>query len=337
MDVLIERGGGSNPLKMLLLGAEDLARALTMRDALGAVRRAFTALSTAEASVPPRGVVEVADRGATLLMGAHLPGTGLASKIVSVFPANREQNRPVVNGLVLVLDDTTGEPVAVCDGTWITAMRTGAASGLATELLARADARSAAVIGCGAQARTQLLGIDCVRELDRIRVYGRRAGGVRRFVAEMQPRVHARLEAAASATEAVAGAAIVCAATTSSTPVFEGGYLAPGTHVNGVGSFTLEMREIDAATVGRARIFVDSLESALAEAGDLVLAEREGLTRREDWTELGLVAAGRRVGRRTEQEITLFKSVGHAVQDVAAATFAVRAARERGLGQEVEL
>lgn len=324
-------------MKLLLLGAEDLARALTMRDALRAVRRAFSALSTGGASVPSRGVVEIDDRGATLLMGAYVRGTGLASKIVSVFPANRDVNRPVVNGLVLVADHETGEPIAVCDGSWITAIRTGAASGVATDLLARADARTAAVIGCGAQARTQVLGIDCVRDLDRIRICGRRAERVRRFVEGMQSGVRARLEAVASAKEALAGAGIVCAATTSSRPVFEGEDLAPGTHVNGVGSFTLQMREIDGATVGRARVFVDSLESALAEAGDLVLAERDGVTRRADWTELGLVAAGRDPGRRSDQEITLFKSVGHAVQDVAAATLAVRAARERGLGQEVEL
>ena len=155
-------------------------------------------------------------------------------------------------------------------------------------------------------------------------------------MAEVQPQVRARLVAAPSAEAAIVGVDIVCAATTSHTPVFDGLQLAPGTHVNGVGSFTTQMQEVDAETVRQARIFVDSRSAALAEAGDLVIPLRAGQTREADWTELGEVAAGRQPGRRSADEITFFKSVGVAVQDVAAASQALIEARRRGLGREVE-
>ena len=325
-------------MKLLVLSADDLARAVSMKDAVEAVKDAFARLSTGQASTPPRTAVKVeAAKGTTLLMGAHVPGLGLATKTVSVFPGNRERGEPVVHGLVLVLDPTSGRPQALCDGTFLTALRTGAASGVATELLSRTDARVGAVIGCGAQGRTQALAIDCVRGLDEIRLCDRQVEVASRLADELRDQVRARLVAHPDPSDAIADADVVCAATTSATPVFDGKLLKPGAHVNGVGSFTLEMRELDATTVSRARVFVDSMESALAEAGDLVKAEDEGVTTRGAWVELGLVAAGRAAGRRDESEITLFKSVGHAVQDVAAAATAVAAARERGLGQMVEL
>jgi ornithine cyclodeaminase len=303
-------------MKLLTLSAEDLRRALPMPEAVAAMKDAFAALSTGRASSPPRGVVDVEPaEDVTLLMGAYIEKTGLAAKIVSVFPGNAQRGRPVVNALVLVLDPRTGEPVALCDGTYLTALRTGAASGAATALLAGEDARVAAVIGCGVQARTQASAIDCVRQLDEIRVCGRRSDSAGGMVDEMRGQTRARLVAVPSA----------------------GPLLAPGTHVNGVGSFKLEMQEVDTETVRRSRVFVDSVEAALAEAGDLVIAARDGVTSSDRWTEIGLVAAGRAEGRRSNSEVTFFKSVGHAVQDVAAASRALGVAREIGLGKEIEL
>ncbi len=330
-------------MKLLTLSAADLRAALSMRQAVDAMKAAFAALSAGEARAPLRTAVPAEEAGGvTLLMGACLPAAagrpaGLAAKVVSAFPRNASRGKRVVNGLVLVLDPATGEPAALADGTFLTAWRTGAASGAATDLLARPDAKIGALFGCGAQARTQALAVDCVRQLETLRVVGPRPQRVASFIEEMQPRLTARLVAAASAAEAVAGADVVCTATTSATPVFDGELLAPGAHVNGVGSYTLEMQEVDAVTVARSRVFVDSLEGALAEAGDLVVAERQGHTHRDAWTELGLVAAGRADGRRGEREITFFKSVGHAVQDVAAAARALEAARQQGLGREIEL
>ncbi|TDJ73547.1 MAG: ornithine cyclodeaminase [Planctomycetota bacterium] len=324
-------------MKLLCLSAADLRAALPMRDAIEAVKDAFAALSTGRADAPPRTSVAVPPGNVTLMMGARVDGLGLATKVVSVFPRNRELGRAVVSGLVVVLDPETGEPTAICDGTFLTAWRTGAASGVATLLLAREDASVAAIVGCGNQARTQVLAIDCVRTLATIRVFDRDAERAQAFADAMQTEVQARLEVAPSADDAVRGADVVCTATTSPVPVFDGAALVPGTHVNAVGSFTLETREVDDTTVRRARVFIDSLESALDEAGDLVLAESAGATRREEWTELGLVAAGKAPGRSGPEEITFFKSVGHAVQDVATAARAVRVARERGLGRELVL
>jgi ornithine cyclodeaminase len=325
-------------MNLLALSADDLSEALSMQTAIEGVKDAFSGLSLGRASTPPRTAVEVkAAGGVTLLMGAHVDGLGLATKTVSVFPHNRERGEAVVHGLVLLLDPETGQPQALCDGTFLTALRTGAASGVATELLSRTDARVGAVIGCGAQGRTQVLAIDCVRALEEIRLCDRQIEVASRLAEDLRDQVRARLVAHAEPSRAVVEADVICAATTSAKPVFDGKLLKPGAHVNGVGSFTLDMREIDGTTVSRSRVFVDSTESALAEAGDLVIAENEGLTARGDWVELGLVAAGQVPGRRNASEITLFKSVGHAVQDVAAAAIAVAAARERGLGRLVEL
>jgi ornithine cyclodeaminase len=327
-------------LKLLLLSAADIRAALPMPAAIAAMRAAFTALSTGQADVPLRTALAVPEAGGTsLFMPAHLPGIGLGAKIVSVFPRNAGLGRPVIHGLVVVLDTSTGEPVALVDGGFLTAWRTGAASGAATELLATADAKIGAVLGSGAQARTQALAIDAVRNLQTIRVYAPTAARVEAFVRELQPQVRARLEAAASAAEAVNGADVICAATTSDTPVFEGRSLKPGAHVNGVGSYTLQMQEVDTDTIRRARIFVDSRASALAEAGDLVIPMRAGLTRSEDWVELGEVAAGLLPGRQSprasERDITFFKSVGVAAQDVAAASRALAEAARMGLGTAV--
>ncbi|MGH2525032.1 MAG: ornithine cyclodeaminase family protein, partial [Anaerolineales bacterium] len=313
--------------------------ALPMPAAIAAMKSAFADLSTGRANAPLRTPLPVPEvEGVALFMPAYLPSSGLGAKIVSVFPRNAQLGKPMINGIVVVLDATTGEPVALCDGTFLTAWRTGAGSGAATDLLARPDARIGAVLGCGAQAKTQVLAVEAARPLEEIRAYAPTAAHVQAFIAEMQPQMKARLVAAASSAEAVREADVICAATTSSTPVFDGTLLKPGAHVNGVGSYTLQMQEVDTATVSQARIFVDSRASALAEAGDLVIPMNAGLlkARAEDWTELGEVVAGLKPGRQSPDEITFFKSVGVAVQDVAAAGWALREARARGLGKEVE-
>jgi ornithine cyclodeaminase/alanine dehydrogenase-like protein (mu-crystallin family) len=189
-----------------------------------------------------------------------------------------------------------------------------------------------AVIGCGAQARTQAIAIDAARSLKEIRVYAPRPERVQAFIAELQPQVKAKLVAVASSAEAVREADVICAATTSSQPVLDGNLIRPGAHINGVGSYTLQMQEVDAATVRRAQVFVDSRAAALAEAGDLVSAH----TSPSDWTEIGEVAAGLKPGRQSPDEITFFKSVGVAVQDVAAASAALAEAKRLGLGKVVE-
>lgn len=324
-------------MHLRLLSAHDLRAALPMPAAVAAMKAAYALLSTGAAHVPLRTAVPVpAAEAVSLYMPAYLPGTGLGAKIVSVFPHNAQRGLPVVNGLVVVLDAATGVPVALFDGTFLTAWRTAAGAAAGVDVLARPDARLGALIGCGAQGSTLVEAMDCVRPLELIRVFGLSREQVERFVRTRQPAVSARLVAAASADEAVAGADVVCTATTSSTPVFDGQRLKPGAHVSGIGSYTLDMQEVDAATVRRARVFIDSRAPILAEAGDLVIPLRAGQTRAEDWTELGEVVAGLKPGRQSPDDITFFKSVGNAVQDVAAASQALAAARLLGLGQEIE-
>jgi alanine dehydrogenase len=324
--------------EVLLLSAADIPAALPMPDAIDAMKVAYSSLAMGLAASPPRMALDVAAvSGSMLLMGAHVPGEGLGAKIVSVFPRNPELGRPVVTGIVVLLDGTTGEPIALLDGTALTAWRTGAATGAATDLLARPDARTAALFGCGAQARTQVLAIDAVRRLETIRVCSRTRQRVEPFIAEMQPRLRARLEGAASPREAVTEADLICTATTSATPVFDGRDLRPGTHINAIGSFTPQMQEVDVATIAAARIFVDSREAALEEAGDLLKAAAAGGTRPADWTLLGEVITGVKRGRSSAHEITYFKSVGLAVQDVTAAARALARARQIGLGTSIPL
>jgi len=325
-------------MKLATVAAEDLPKVLPMRDAVEAMKTAFAELSAGRVVAPRRGAVPVTEvDGISLLMGGYVPGEGLAAKVVSIFNRNRDIGRPVVAGLVLVLDPASGVPVGLLDGGALTAWRTGAAVGAATDLLARSDARDGALIGAGVQARTQLLALDSVRDLETVRVFGLDSAQVDEFIERMQPEVRARLEGAASAEAAVEGADVISSATNSPTPVFDGRALAPGSHLNAIGTFTLDRREVDLVTVERATVFVDLVASALEEAGELVAAVDAGVTRPAEWTEIGRVAAGLAPGRTRLDEITFFKSVGHAVQDVVAASRIIRRAAEMGLARTVEL
>lgn len=308
-----------------------------MADAIAASREAFVALASGTVAAPPRVHLIEGDR-TTLLMGAGGGGAGRIAKVVSVFPGNRDRGVPVTNGLVLVLDPETGVVLGMCCGATLTAIRTGAIAGLATDVLARTDAKLGAVIGAGAQARTQLLAMTAVRELREVRIYAPRADRVAAFVEEMAPQVACELVAVASSREAVADADVVSLATSSSTPVVAGDDLAMGTHINGVGSFRLDMRELDERAVTRCtRIVVDLRESALHEAGELVAAAEVGATSSEQWLELGDLLSDPSRGRMQPDDITFFKSVGHAVQDLFAAQRAIANAEALGLGQLLEL
>jgi ornithine cyclodeaminase len=325
-------------MQLRVLGAAALREALPMTDTIEAMKTAFAAYSNGQAVVPRRLAVQVPSEQAVLLVKpALLPGDGLGAKLVSVFPGNAKQGKPVVTGLVVLLDPTTGEPAGLCDGAFLTAWRTGAASGAATDLLARQDATVAAVIGCGAQGRTQALAIDAVRPLEVLRVFDTDAYQIGRFTREMGSEVGARIVPARSPEDAVDGAHVICTATTSSVPVVTSGSIADGAHVNGVGSFTSAMCEVDGGTIRRARVVVDSRDSALAEAGELIRAVDQGWTSPEQWAELGEVVDGSRSGRESDDEVTFFKSVGLAAQDIAAAALAFRRAAELGLGTEIDL
>jgi ornithine cyclodeaminase len=328
-------------MELRLLNADEVRRALPMADAIEGMKRAFGLLSRGEVSMPLRSRIEIAEeQGTALFMPAFAGAAGLAVKIVTVFPHNAGRGQPTIYAVVIVLDPTSGAPLALLEGASLTAIRTGAASGAATDLLARRGARTAAIFGSGAQARTQLEAVSTVRKIETAWVYGIDAPGVEAFASEMAGRgpIPADLRIAASPEEAIAEADIICTATTASQPVFAGRNVCPGAHINAVGSFAPQMQEIDADLVARAVVVIDSREAALVESGDLLVPLRQGRLRADAiHGELGEIVNGARPGRTSDDQITLFKSVGVAVQDVVAAGLALKHARDAKIGQTVRL
>ena len=322
-------------MQIRVLSASDVRAAVDMPEAIRAMREAFTALSSGDAEAPLRVALET-EGGVSLFMPASLRSAGQAgAKVVSVNPGNAELGLPAIHALVLALDPVTGRPTAVMDGTWLTALRTGAAGGLAADLLARRDAEVLTIYGAGVQARTQVAAVRCVRDIREVRIVSPVREESQRFAAELENVAARPME---DPHQALEGADIVVTATTSHSPVFDGRRVEPGTHVTGVGSYTLDMREVDTALVQRARIFVDERAGCRAEAGDIMGPIHDGsVTEDVILAEIGEVASGRHPGRTAPDEITFFKSVGNAVQDVAVASRVLAAAEKDGLGTLLEL
>jgi ornithine cyclodeaminase/alanine dehydrogenase-like protein (mu-crystallin family) len=315
-----------------ILTGEEVRKALPMPRAIEAVKDAFARLSTGQAEVPLRTALDVPPHnGVTLFMPAYLAGEGhvaplMAMKVVSVFNDNPGKGLPLIHALVVIVNAETG------------ALRTGAASGAATDLLAREDACVAAIFGAGAQGRTQLEAVCAVRPIEEAWIYDVEPERARAYAEETGRRFAAAVRVAGSPAEAARQADVVCTATTSLRPVFEDADLRPGTHINAIGAYTPEMQEIPLQTVVRAKLVIDHHEAALAEAGDLLIPMAQGLIGVDHiHAELGEIVAGARPGRESAEEITLFKSVGVAVQDVAAAGAVLEAARKMGLGTTATL
>jgi ornithine cyclodeaminase len=314
-----------------------------MPDAIELMKRAFTELSAGRTDSPLRTVISLPDReGDTLFMPAFVPAMdALGLKTVSVFRRNPQRGLPVIHAVVGLVDPETGQPLAIMDGTYLTALRTGAVSGAAADLLARRDSRVLAAIGAGAQGATQIAAVCAVRPIERVIAVDVNPVALERLrenLARDWPELVDRVETTTAASAAIAEADIICTATTSRSPVFRAADVRPGTHISAVGAYTPEMQELPAEIVARATIVVDATEAALAEAGDLIIPLRDGLVTREHFgRELGMVASGAAPGRQSDGEVTLFKSVGNAVQDVVVAKRAVERARERGMGIDIDL
>ena len=322
-------------MQMRILSEADVRAAVDMPAAIDAMRIAFATLSAGDATVPVRLGLET-EHGVSLFMPAHMRPSGHAgAKVVSVNPGNADAGLPVIHAVVLLIDPVTGRPVAMMDGTWLTALRTGAVGGLAADLLAREDASVVALFGAGVQARTQLEAVRCVRPVREVRVVSAGGASADALVAELADIEATRVD---DPNEAIAGADIVIAATSSATPVFDGARIEPGTHVTGVGSFTTDMREVDTELILRARVVVDQRDAILEEAGDIVGPIRDGAVDESVMSaEIGEILLGRAEGRRDAAEITFFKSVGNAVQDLAVAARVLEVAERDGLGVTVDL
>jgi ornithine cyclodeaminase/alanine dehydrogenase-like protein (mu-crystallin family) len=327
---------------MLILTAEDVRRALPMRDTIEAMKSAYASLSDGRAVVPLRTRLPIPPHeGLSLFMPAYVQtktSEALAVKIVSLFPENPKRGLAYIQAAVLVLEADTGRALALMEGGSLTAIRTGAGSGAAIDVLARPDSRVLAVFGAGVQGRTQTDAACTVRAIETVWVFDANPEQSRKFAAEMSGRgpITREVHVAESAMQAVRNADIVCTATTSTSPVFADRDLKRGAHVSAVGSYTPEMQEVPAETIQRARVVVDSRSATLAETGDLIKPIQAGLiTDAHIFAELGEIVLGRKTGRQSNEEITYFKSVGVAVQDAMAAQLALKNARIFGLGPEV--
>jgi ornithine cyclodeaminase len=322
----------------LLLDHADVRRLFPVGEAIEAMEGAFRALAEGRAVLPLRSILWTPERhGAIGMMPGYVPGR-LGAKMVTVFPGNHGTDLDAHQGVVLLFAADNGRLLAILDATEITALRTAAVSALATRLLARENAGDLAIFGSGTQARSHLAAMLAARRIRRVRVWSRNSGNARAF-ADREARRHGiAIETAGSAEEAARGADLLCTVTSSREPFLRGEWLSAGAHVNAVGSSVASARELDAAAVARGRFFGDRRESIVNESGDFLLAVREGaVTGGHLAGELGDVLVGRTPGRRSDEEITIFKSLGLAIEDVAAADHIHRRALREGAGIPVDL
>jgi len=336
-------------MTLLVLSARDLPGLLPYPELVAVMRQALAAHASGQAYQPLRTILRPPGTdGLMALMPCYVPPPadgpggpdaepGYGLKAICISPGNPALGKDSHQGGVLISSARTGEPLALANASALTEIRTAAVSALATSLLARADATEVAVIGTGVQARAHIQALAACRELTGIRVAGREPGRARRFADDVGRLVPVPVAACDSAADALAGAGIVVTATTATAPVVSRAWLAPGTHINAVGACLPTAREIDTATMAAAALFVDSRESAASESGDVLLAMADGAIGTGDIrAELGEVIIGTAPGRGDDQEITLFESLGLAVEDFAAVAHAYRKAGPAGVGTAVD-
>jgi alanine dehydrogenase len=330
-------------VSVLILDHPQVESLLDLDALIDALAAAMADLSAGRASAPHRIGAVVPERGGVLAaMPGYVPSAGvLMSKLVSLFPENRGGPLPTHQAVIVAFDPATGRPEALLDGTAITTIRTGAGSALSARLLAREDASVLAVLGTGVQARSHARAMTRVRAIRQVRVAGRNPQHVAELVDELTAAGDLEVVAAASYREALDGADIVCATTHTDEPVVRRAWLGPGTHVTSVG-FNADGCEVDAATVAESLVCVESRRAVLAPfpagSNDLLIPIRDGVIGEQHiHAELGELVAGTRQGRTGPEQITLYKSVGVAVQDAAAVALVLAAARQQGVGQEIDL
>ena len=323
---------------MRIVNQREATQALTMGRAIDVMRETLVALDRGHALLPPRTMMKLPRNRDALWIMPSYAGTpaSLGIKLLTAFPGNLGTPYDTHQGAVLLFGDH-GELLALVDATAMTAIRTAAVSGVATHALARPESSVLAILGSGAQAAAHLEAVVTVRPITHVRIWSRTREHAERLARDLRARQEVDVAACASVEEAVADADVICTTTASHTPVLEGRWLRPGVHINAVGSGSPTDREVDGVTMRRARVFVDRMESAMREAGDLLLAIEEGaITHEHIAGELGAVLVDRTPGRRSPDEITLFKSVGLGAEDVAAARATYDECLRRGLGLEVD-
>ncbi|MFC2031009.1 ornithine cyclodeaminase family protein [Chloroflexota bacterium] len=327
-------------MPLLIINQDHVRQLLPMDEAISIMAKAFKALGRGEAINPLRQVTPLPEgKGVLVAMPAHLGAMeAMGLKVISVLPGNEGTEYDSHQGAVLLFETEHGSLRAIVDASAITAIRTAAVSGLATQLLAREDATELTILGSGVQAQAHLASMRLARKIRRARVWSRTRVHAERFADAGSLRHGIPVEAVGSAEDAVRGAEIICTTTASEEPVLRGKWLSPGVHINAVGSSVPFARELDTDAVLRSRLFVDRRESTVNESGEFLIPLREGaLDASHIQGELGEVLLGQNQGRESPEEITLFKSLGLAVQDLAAAHYVYQRALEKGVGTGVEL
>jgi ornithine cyclodeaminase/alanine dehydrogenase len=320
-----------------LLSKNDVMKVLTMNDTINILEKAFADLSNGNAVLPQRTPIATPNHnGLALFMPAYLKGIGaLGAKVVTVYKDNiPKYNLPTIMGTIILLDEKTGAPVALMDGGYLTAMRTGGAAGLATKFLARKDANVHALFGTGGMARTHAWAVNCVRKIEKLILYSLDPKEKQiAFKKSLEDIICSEIIFADSAKEAIEQSDIVTLITSAKDPIIDGDWIKPGTHINGVGSHSPAMREIDSKTVLKSKIVCDSIDACKAEAGDFIIPANNG-----EWnwekihSSLGDVITNKISGRENVNEITLFKSVGLAIQDLSTALHVYQKANEMNVG-----
>ena len=320
-------------MKVLFVNEAGVKELLPMGECVALMREALATFARGDAVLPLRSLVRLPDSSGLLgLMPGYLgEPKSFGLKVVSVMPGNHGTPYDSHQGVVMLFGLEHGEPLAIVDATAITAIRTAAASGAATDALAKSDAGDLAIIGSGAQARTHLEAMRAVRKLRRVRVWSRSRPNAERFARETD------VEVSASPEEAVRGADLICTTTASKDPVLQGAWVAPGAHVNAVGACFPASRELDADLVKRSRFYTDCRESCVNESGDFLIARKEGAIGDAHLLgELGEVLIGKVAGRTSPQDITVYESLGIALEDLVSAHFIHRRAVETGAGTWLE-
>ena len=323
----------------LILTRQDVMQVLTMEDCINVVEQAFLESNQGTAVLPLRTAITPAD-GISLYMPAFLKEMGaLACKVVTVYKDNpKKQNLPVTIGKVLLQNPDSGEVICIMDGGYLTAVRTGAASGVATKYLANDESKmTVGIFGAGVQAQMQLAAMCAVRDIQKAIVYDISEDAINNFINSLKDKLDIEIIAGKTVNE-VLQAHIICTATSSATPLFNGDNIKPGTHINGIGSHTPDARELDVAIVKRSKFIGDSREACFNEAGDIMIPLKDGeITESHFYADLGEIVAGTKNGRETEDEITIFKSNGLAIQDAATAKLVYDKAVEMNIGTKIEL
>ncbi|MBT3207553.1 MAG: ornithine cyclodeaminase family protein [Bacteroidetes bacterium] len=324
---------------VLILNRQDVISVLDMKDCIDVVEKAFIELANGTAVLPLRTNIKPAG-GLSLYMPAYLKDLGaLACKIVTVYKDNPKKfNIPTTIGKVLLQNPETGDVNCIMDGGYLTAVRTGAVSGVATKYLARTDSnQKVGIYGTGVQAKMQLWAVSLVRDISNVLVYDLSKESAAQFVNEMSEKLNLKISIAGNPDELL-DTDIICAATSSATPLFDGAKLKEGTHINGIGSHTPNARELDTETILRSKFVGDSKEACFNEAGDIIIPLNEGLIKESHfYAELGEILIGKKEARTSNKEITVFKSNGLAIQDVATAKLIYDKALKAGIGANIEI